>query len=134
MEKTKNVRQSFSKPVISGSRSGSGKLVFEHYDSLVDVWGGSANTESLLYGTSSSRLNTSDLSDDDNQITEDTFMDNDAHEEKNTPESESNQEINQEFQSKVSKKRKISAVPQLTDKKRKHFERNLSAAQHDQML
>ena len=35
MEKIKEIRQKFSKAVTSGSRSGSGKLVFEHYDQLV---------------------------------------------------------------------------------------------------
>ena len=47
MEKIKEIRQKFSKAVISGSRSGSGKLVFEHYDQLVSIWGGSANVEPL---------------------------------------------------------------------------------------
>ena len=37
MEKIKEVRQSFSKAVISGCRSGSGKLVFEYYDKLVTI-------------------------------------------------------------------------------------------------
>lgn len=54
MEKTKEIRQSFSKAVISGSRSGSGKLVFEHYDSLIKIWGGSANSKPLPFGLSSS--------------------------------------------------------------------------------
>ena len=50
MEKIKEIRQRFSKAVISGSRSGSGKLVFEHYDLLVSIWGGSANVEPLSFG------------------------------------------------------------------------------------
>lgn len=35
MEKVKEIRQAFSKAVISGKRSGSGKIVFEFYDKLV---------------------------------------------------------------------------------------------------
>ena len=48
MEKVKEIRQSFSKAVVSGSRSGSGKIVYEFYDKLITLWGGSAGTEPLL--------------------------------------------------------------------------------------
>ena len=40
IEKIKEIRQSFSKAVISGTRSGSGRIVYEHYDKLVEIWGG----------------------------------------------------------------------------------------------
>ena len=40
IKKVKEIRQSFSKAVISGRRSGSGKIVFEFYDQLVLLWGG----------------------------------------------------------------------------------------------
>ena len=55
-EKTKEIRQSFSTAVVSGSRSGIGKLDFEHYDKLVSIRGGSANIEPLLFGISSGEL------------------------------------------------------------------------------
>ena len=35
--KLKEIRQNFSKAVVSGSRSGSGKIVFEFYDQLVSL-------------------------------------------------------------------------------------------------
>jgi hypothetical protein len=38
-EKVKEIRQSFSKAITSGRRSGSGKLVYEFYDELVRIWG-----------------------------------------------------------------------------------------------
>ena len=69
----------------------------------------------------------SDLSDDD-QMNEGNLMGKDTYKEKNISESESDQEVNQEFQSKVSTKRNTSAGPQLTDHKIKHLERNLSTA------
>ena len=50
MEKVKEIRQNFSKAVLSGSRSGSGKIVYEFYDKLITLWGGSASTEPLSYG------------------------------------------------------------------------------------
>ena len=54
--KTKEFRQSFSKAVVSGSCSGSSKLVFEHYEKLVSIWGGSASTEPLSFEISSGEL------------------------------------------------------------------------------
>ena len=50
------MRQSFSKAVISGTRSGSGKVVYEHYDSMKLIWGGSANTQPLQTGVDSSMV------------------------------------------------------------------------------
>ena len=38
MEKIKELRQSFSKAILLGSRRGSGKLIYELYDQLVDIW------------------------------------------------------------------------------------------------
>ena len=55
-EKTKEIRQSFSKAVVSGSRSESGKLVFEHYEKLVSICGGSPNIEPLSFGIFSGEL------------------------------------------------------------------------------
>ena len=49
MEKVKEIRQSFAKAVVSGNRSESGKIVYEFYDKLVLIWGGSANTEPTSY-------------------------------------------------------------------------------------
>ena len=34
------MRQSFSKAVIAGTRSGSGRLVCHHFDELKEIWGG----------------------------------------------------------------------------------------------
>ena len=54
-EKVKDMRQNYSKAVVNGTRSGSGRIVYEHYayDKLVSIWGGSANTEPLPYGVRS---------------------------------------------------------------------------------
>ena len=50
MEKVKEIRQSFSKAVVSGSRSGSGKIVYEHCERSTEICVGSANTEKLSFG------------------------------------------------------------------------------------
>ena len=46
----KEIRQNFAKAVVAGRRSGSGKIVYEFYNKLVLIWGGSANTAPLPYG------------------------------------------------------------------------------------
>ena len=66
MDKIKEIHQKFSKAVISGSRQGSGKLVFEHYDQLVSIWGGSAHVEPLSFGINGGESLSS--SDDDDEI------------------------------------------------------------------
>ena len=48
-----NYRQ---KAIIKGSRSGSGKLVFEFYEKFVEIWGGSPNVSKLKFGTSTRML------------------------------------------------------------------------------
>ena len=48
-QKIKEIRQNFSKAVTSGTRSGSGKMVFEFYDDLVTIWGGSSASEPLPF-------------------------------------------------------------------------------------
>jgi hypothetical protein len=45
------------KAIIAGKRSGSGKLVYDHYDTLKEIWGGSPNTEPLSTGVDSSSVN-----------------------------------------------------------------------------
>lgn len=61
LEKVKILRQGFSKAVIAGTRSGSGKLVYDHYDNLRNIWGGSPNTMPLPTGIDSSSVNDGEL-------------------------------------------------------------------------
>ena len=56
-EKVKEVRQNFSSAITSGRRSGSGKIVLEYYDELVQIWGGSPSTEPLPFGNSTDDIN-----------------------------------------------------------------------------
>lgn len=49
-EKTKALRQDYRNAVNKGSRSGSGRIVKEHYDFLTDIWGGSPATTALSFG------------------------------------------------------------------------------------
>ena len=54
MEKIKKIRQSFSNAVTNGRRSGSGKTVLEHYDTLTNLFSGSVSFEPLKFGLESS--------------------------------------------------------------------------------
>ena len=56
-EKIKEIRRNFSKTVVSGTRFGNGRIVYEHYDQLVDIWRGSANTEPLKSGVDGDYFN-----------------------------------------------------------------------------
>ena len=82
-EKTKEIRQSFSKVVVSGSRNGSGQLIFEHYENLVSIWDGSANIEPLSFGIFSGEL------DDEHQ---EFSADFDAQEDNNNEHVDNNQD------------------------------------------
>ena len=53
IEKVEDIRQNFSKAVTAGTRSRSGKIVYEFFDKLVTIWGGSANTKPLERGVQS---------------------------------------------------------------------------------
>ena len=53
IEKVEDIRQNFSKAVTTGTRSRSGNIVYEFFDKLVTIWGGSANTKPLEFGVQS---------------------------------------------------------------------------------
>ena len=136
-QKLKEIKQSFSKAVVSCSRSRSGKLVFEHYEKLVSICCGSANIEPLSFGTTSGELD-----DEHQEFTPDLDVqedNNNEHVDNNQDESDSNPYVDTENSLHTSTlanigKRKVSGsiVTRLTNNKRKHLERNLSAAQRDQ--
>ena len=45
----RDLRQNFSKAVVAGIKSGSRKIVSQHCNKLVQIWGGSASTEPLSF-------------------------------------------------------------------------------------
>ena len=51
--KIKKLRTSLQKAVLEGTRSGSGRMIKEHWDSLNQIWGGAPGTVPLEYGESS---------------------------------------------------------------------------------
>jgi len=137
LEKIKDLRQGYSKAVISGTRSGSGKLVYQHFEALKNIWGGSANTKPLPTGVDTGSVNSggSDIND--------ALMDDDDTRDENIDENINNIDEEQadspdenpvDTQQVVPSLVKTNHVQQLIDNKRKHLERNLSAAQRDSLL
>ena len=57
-EKLKSIRQDYSKAVVSGTRSGSEKIVLQYFDDLASIWGGSPATEPLSFGIDSANFST----------------------------------------------------------------------------
>ena len=139
IEKVKGIRQNFAKAVVAGSRSGSGKIVYEFYDKLVLIWGGLANTEPLPYGvTAGDFLEENSGEDNVNYDTIDKEIqqaeENDQDHGDPVGNCENEEGAINELSIAIPRKRKGNCVPQLIDNKRKHLERNLSAAQRDQLL
>ena len=142
MEKVKEIRQSFSKAVhvVSGSRSGSGKIVYEFYDKLITFWGGSAGTEPLSYGVGGDDFQ------EDNEVIQCHNPEDDNLSvlsfDSETPSTSAglsdlgpaDNGANESENVAPNNKRKANCVPKLIDNKRKHLEKRLSAAQRDELL
>ena len=118
VEKVKEIRQSFSKAVVSGTRRGCAKIVFEFYEKLITIWGGSANTEPLSFGTSTETLNNK----------------NDRQQELSENDSDDFDDVENSVSQAQKRKSVENVVPILVDNKRKHLEKNLSAAERDRIL
>ena len=120
----KDIRQNFAKAVTSGTRSVSGKIVFEFYDELVRIWGGYPSTEPLAFGTDAeSAIHEQTASQNATQIP--------------TMQPTGNQPCLDNLETETSSdkghtnimKRKVqSQVFKLIDNKRKHLEKTLSSS------
>ena len=141
-EKLKEIRQNFSIAVTTGRRSGSGKVVLDFYDELVQIWGGSPTTQPLSCGTSTDQVNNTVTassatpscvedgnieSDSDGDMYGNSFEDT-IHDVDINATSESDAGLSGR------KRRAENVIPKLIDNKRKNMERQLSAAQRDQLL
>ncbi len=155
MEKVKELRQGFSNAVTAGSRSGSGKLVLECYDLMVQIWGGAPSTEPLPFGIQSSQAASISSIDVDSEVPHDlSSSDRESEETLARPDQEQREEQDDQGedyldllgggpvgepieQPNVSKRKHPSCqsqVPSLIDDKRKKMERQLSAAQRDKLF
>ena len=140
LEKLKELRQNFSKAVIAGTRSGSGKFVYEFYDDMISIWGGSAASEPLGCGVSASMCQSQELAENSSLQTqsqnddvatssgEEIFLEVD-----DGPRSMSGSS-SECLNSRKRPSSAVNAVPRLIDNKRRHLEKALSSAQRDQIF
>ena len=121
MEKVKEVRQSFSKAVTSSTRSGNGRIVFDHYDALKKIYGGLPCTEPIACGVDSSAVAMND------SVATTTTAESDV--------SFITEMMGETGPQETRKRQKPEdGIPKLVDNKRRFLERNLSAAQRDKLL
>ena len=126
VEKVKEIRQNFSKAVTLGTRSGSGKIVYEFYEELISIWGGSPASKPLSFGVTS--INEEQGSSCSNSC----YCSSDTEQESN--EDSQQGEGGPPVVRGVKRRAPENAVPKLIDSKRKYLEKKLSAAQRDQLL
>ena len=144
IEKVKEMRQNFSKAIIKGSMSGSGKLVFEFFGKFVEIWGGFPNVSKLKFGTSTRMLlgQENQCDGDFNNISSNSSADIDdsSQTDENSPLTECFEDFDEnldddgdDYDPSVSddvnnkppflKKNKLDNVPRLIDDKRKHLQK-----------
>ena len=126
---------------MKGSRSGSGKIVYEHWDTFISIWGVSPSTLSLQFGVEShdfpvvanlESMDNINLTDSDSDLVPESHCSpvNPSSSELSEPHTNSSNvsEITcgtgseESTSSGRSEKRKTSPCPALIDQKRKHFE------------
>ena len=144
VEKTKEIRQNYSKAVVSGRRSGSGKLIYEHYDKLVQIWGSTPNVSPLKFGVSADNFKTVQviqLDENDVNPQTDCSLAVDSLESAHDLDLALPLELLPDEDNDDSDDMQISKTPKqkeniakFVDDKRKHLQRNLSAAQRDKIL
>lgn len=129
-EKVKEIRQNFSTAVTNGKRSGSGKIVFEFYDRLAKIYGGSASASPLSIGVDTDTFSTINQEQCDEiglTITDESHDGSDLS-------SNDSLDTSSGGVSLGDKRGAEDACVKLIDNKRKHMERTLSAAQRDRIL
>ena len=111
--------------------------MLEHFDQLVQIWGGSPATEPLTFGTNTDEVNNKDDAQNTNIMnTENNPTSIDAVPESNIINGDvSGGEDSNDGMSPTLKRKSVeNPIPKLIDNKRKHLERQLSASQRDQIL
>ena len=137
--KVKKLRASFQKAVLESTRSGSGRIIKKHWESLIQIWGGAPGTIPLEYDESSltgiqlevensaasyEERDVLKLCEDepDNTGVESTIHDDINHE-----------SLEENDKGKELKKRKCQTALYV-DEKRKKLEKSLSSKQRDNVM
>jgi hypothetical protein len=137
--KIKKIRTSFQKAVLEGTRSGSGRVIKEHWDSLIQIWGGAPGTVPLEYGESSL---TGVQPDTENNVNADS-----VEEHEKLWEDEGDMHLDTGFEDTIhddidkhfeengqGRKKRKCPTALYVDEKRKKLEKNLSSKQRDNAM
>ena len=154
LEKVKDIRQKFSNALTSGTRSGSGKIILEHFDLLKQIYGGAPSAVKIPVSIDTSSVNNttgfdqSDGDESDNNDNDDEFSNNQLSPNRDDLENtvslrnnddteSSNRGVTESENANPNKKKRKSydnVIPKLIDNKRVHLEKKLSSSQRDSIL
>lgn len=112
--KIKELRAGYKAAIDKGTRSGSGRLIHEHFDKLQEIWGGNPSVTSISNGHCSQGLSTSNTEENEPN----TEVNDDAEEEKIENENNSNRAEQRKF---------------VRDTKRDNMKKNISAHQREML-
>ena len=156
-EKIRSLRQDYRTAVNEGTRSGSGRIVRDHWNELTSIWGGCPGTKPLEYGKTTTDNNENSnkpgpTCNEDIDITVNDGCDMDIESQivdgiedyGSCSRSLSFKTVNDEadtedsgkevLKTKRSHKTLENPTPKFVDNKRKKLEKQLSAKQRDQVL
>ena len=119
--KCKEIRQNYRKAVTEGSRSGSGKIVCDNWESLKSIWGGSPATKAITNAISSYDVEYSaeeeeETDKEDQQKEKEDFEENE----------EDGHDIDNDYLCNDTKKPSdtvVNPTPKFVDNKRKNMEK-----------
>ena len=153
--KSNEICQGFLKAVISGTRSGSGKIIYEHFEKLKQIWGGLPNIEYVPNGVDSDFVNfnvsagnmnfMSSVEGDKIETTASNTISVSNNDDENTSGvinhekliSQMTNNVNNKFENEENQKssnEKEDHVTRLIHENRRHLEHRLSASQRDTFL
>lgn len=104
--KIEELSENFCQVITTGTRSGSGKMLMQFYDLMVQIWGGSPATEPLPFGVQSYSIG----------LQSDIVLIDKKKLEKNNEQGGSQEKLNEDVQMAQ------GILPVLIDNKRNHLE------------
>ena len=120
--KTKEIHQNYRKAVTEWQRSGSGRVVCDHWEELKALWGGSPAPVTIRNAVISTQAG----QDEEDFGSEEFLSANEEEDVVQTP-------CDKESEESTGKAKYLNPTPRFVDKKRKNMEKSLSASQRDQV-
>lgn len=112
--KIKELRAGYKTAIDKGTRSGSGRLVHEHFDKLQEIWGGNPSVTSISNVCCSQESSTSNTTE-------------------NEPNTEVNDDTEEENSDEENNSKKAEPRKHVRDTKRDNMKKNISAHQREML-